>query len=327
MKTRDLKNAFAAVQQESLESTEIQSQDFKNEGFIEFKPGNKYKFRLLWAIPEESERTHPFIYQCKHTYFDKNQDIYEEEICPVSVYWQDTRGFSTCPVCKSAKKAYKDWNENGIASAEDLYRTAKRKQNGYTYVYVVKDTCNPENEGTIKMMHMGFTIYRELMLKVFGVDIKLDFKLSDEEKEKIKKANLEDAIGEEAFGIDNGINLEITTTAAPGGNGWNNYDISFARKATDLSDILTDEFMDNAMKELKMDEKYYIKGSIEKLLEFNEKYILGKATQNSTNSDEIEITFDEDEEEETEVKPKKEVSTDPVDDLDAELDDLLNGLD
>jgi len=326
MKKRNLKEQFAAMQKESLKSTESTSGGFDDKSFVKFKPGHKYEFRLLWSIPDKSERNDAFIYQCKHTHFDKDADVFTEVTCPVSVHLQNTRGFSTCPVCKSAKKAYKDWNDNGIASAEEIYNAAKRKQNGYVYVYVVKDSLTPENEGTIKIMHMTYTMYKLLMLKVFGVDIKPNYKDSKEEKERKRLANLEDALGEEVFDIENGYNLKITTTQAEGGENWNDYDVSFARKPSDLSKVLTDEFQEEAMKELKMDERFFTDLDMEALEKFNEDFILGKAKVNSTVEDEdIPMNFDDDDEEEEEETPN-EPANDDADDSDDDLDSLLSDL-
>lgn len=325
MKKRNLKEQFASMQKESLKSTESTSGGFEDKTFVKFKPGHKYEFRLMWSIPDDSERNDAFIYTCKHTHFDKAADVFTEVPCPVSVHIQNTRGFSTCPVCKSAKKAYKDWNDNGIASAEETYKTAKRKQNGYVYVYVIKDSLTPENEGTMKIMHMTYTMYKLLMLKVFGVDIKPNYKDTEEDKERKRLANLEDAMGEEAFDIVNGYNMKITTTQAEGGENWNDYDVSFSRKPSDLSKVLTEEFQEAAMKELTMDERFYSVLDMEALEKFNEDFILGQAqakADSAAEAEEIPMNFDN-EEEEAPSEPVKTADADDEEDLDDLLADLV----
>jgi len=289
----------------------------KDTSFIEFKPNNSYHFRMLFIAPDGAKRSHPFIYQCKHSVYDSSTSTYADVICPVSKYWLDQRGYDKCPICKTAGAAYHAYKKSNLPSDKELYDKARRKQNGYAYVYVVHDSFNPDNEGTIKIMHMGWSVYTELMLKIFGVDVK---------KNKIAGNN---PIGQEAFSITEGYNLEITTIEKPVEDKiYNDYNIDFSRKATDLSSSITTQLMEDSMKELDMDGRFFKFVEFEELHQFHQTYFLNDGDDGD---DEINISFEKESAPVMNVKPSitpttavKETPVDDDDDIlaDLDLDDL-----
>ena len=77
------------------------------------------------------------------------------------------------PVCELNSKLW----TSGIESNKDLARKQKRRLHFVSNVYVIKDSKNPENEGTVKLFRYGKKIFEKLtqaMNPQFEDDVKID---------------------------------------------------------------------------------------------------------------------------------------------------------
>ena len=232
------------------------------DNYIQFKPNNTYVVRLLFAVSEDSDRNHPFIMHATHTYRNEVTNEWAQVTCPVSDHILGRKGFKVCPVCTAASKAYNEFKEQGIASSEEIYKLAKRSESSYIYAYVVQDTNKPENEGTIKVLRVGAGLYKQLILKIFGIDT------------KSKKVVDTSPMGADAFNLKSGFDLKIVTTPNEVGDKvYNSYAADFVRKPTDISGVCTQEMIDEAVRTYDIDGAFYVQHDIEELKDFVNRYI------------------------------------------------------
>ena len=89
--------------------------------------------------------------------------------------------------------------------AEKLYRQYKRKLSTYAVVYVVNDSYNPDNNGTCKIVRFGDTMTKFIDQYVFGKPVR-------DKNGKETQIDPDLVLGFDAFNIDNGRDLIITTT-------------------------------------------------------------------------------------------------------------------
>ena len=268
-----LEQLFQQAQAQEVENTKISSSYTKlseDPRLIHFKPGNTYKFRLLF-VPGE-ERTVPFINKYTHTYFDEATKQVSYVVCPTSEYMADRRGFKQCPTCEQTSKWYKE-GESGSSTSRELYGTFRRQFNGFALVYVINDPVCEENNGTVRIMRYGININKYLKAKIFGIDAK--------ENKVIEGA---EPIGIEAFKLQQGRNLIITVTENPViENGkkkvYPKYDCEFSPKLTDVK--ITEKEVEEQSKVLRFDEDFYTTSTPEERELFFKQFVL-KEDVNST---------------------------------------------
>lgn len=181
---------------------------FKDPRFIEFVGGNTYKFRLLYYPNTETGRSTPIITQYQHTYYDRENKKYYSSICTSSNYLDGHT--KNCPICSLANRIWAIGNKAKQAGtpsllAEKLYRQYKRKLSTYAVVYVVNDSYNPDNNGTCKIVRFGEMMTKFIDQYVFGKPVR-------DRNGKETQIDPDLVLGFDAFNIDNGRDLIITTT-------------------------------------------------------------------------------------------------------------------
>ena len=189
-------------------SRENNKDSFKDPRFIEFVGGNTYKFRLLYCPNTETGRSTPIITQYTHTYYDRENKKYYSSICTSSNYLDGHT--KNCPICSLANRIWAIGNKAKQAGtpsllAEKLYRQYKRKLSTYAVVYVVNDSYNPDNNGTCKIVRFGDTMTKFIDQYVFGKPVR-------DKNGKETQIDPDLVLGFDAFNIDNGRDLIITTT-------------------------------------------------------------------------------------------------------------------
>lgn len=261
-----LEELFAKAHEEEIEKTKVTSKpSLKNDPrMIHFKPGNTFRFRLLFTPGDE--RTQPYINKYTHVFYDKNAtNRLNYIVCPTSEYMDGRNGFSKCPVCDQTNKWYKE-GEKGSQSSSELYGIFKRQFNGFVLAYVINDPINEENNGTVRIMRYGVNIRKYLKAKIHGVN--------DKDNSIIEGA---DAIGLEAFKLKNGRDLIITVTEKEVMDKgkkkvYPEYTCEFASKTSDID--LTEKQAEKAADELRFDEDFYETSTIEQREEFYKEFVL-----------------------------------------------------
>lgn len=189
-------------------SRENNGDSFRDPRFVQFVGGNTYKFRLLYCPNTETGRSAPIITQYTHTYYDRENKKYYSSICTSSNYLDGHT--KNCPICSLANRIWAIGNkakQTGTPSllAEKLYRQYKRKLSTYAVVYVVNDSYNPDNNGTCKIVRFGDTMTKFIDQYVFGKPVR-------DKNGKETQIDPDLVLGFDAFNIDNGRDLIITTT-------------------------------------------------------------------------------------------------------------------
>lgn len=157
-------NVLSKVQ-EKLKKEQEEMKNGWGDKFISFKAGNDYRVRLL-ALEEEEGKVRfgtPYIDSYVHVFKDESTEKFSIVTCPTT--FEPMSGFKKCPICTHAKPLYDSKNPED----KELYDTYKRRYNGYMPVYVIEDTCTPENVGKIKIMRYGLDIDKFLKLKIWGI--------------------------------------------------------------------------------------------------------------------------------------------------------------
>ncbi|HPM74296.1 MAG TPA: hypothetical protein PLA71_01075 [Saccharofermentans sp.] len=261
----DLNKLFEESLQKETELVEKRADTaamFGDQRIVRFKKGNAtYKFRLLFAIQDGSKRRVPFFLRYVHKHFDEAARKRFSVVCPTSEYLLDKAGFSRCPICKKTSAYYKDFEKTGSKTSKELYESFKRQMEGYALVYVIKDPTTPTNEGTVKILKFGWSVASDLKKYIYG--IVMDKKKGDKKDEDV------DVIGVDAFKLEKGFDLIISTTQQ--NDEYNKYSTSFARQATKIP--LTQDEVQKAVNELNFDKDFYTESSAEELNEFVESCI------------------------------------------------------
>lgn len=262
-----LEKLFKQAQSQEIENTQKTSSTFvrlsEDPRLIHFKPGNTYKFRLLFT--EGPERKTPFINKFAHNFYDPGTKQLNWVVCPTSEYMSDRQGFRECPICDQTSKWYKE-GENGSKTSSDLYKNFKRQFNGFVPVFVVNDPTNPDNNGTVKIMRYGILIKRFFKSKIFGIN--------DKDNAVIEGA---DPIGIEAFKLEQGRDLIVTVTEKTVDfNGkktvFPEYACEFSPRLSDVK--ITEKKAEQDVKDLKFDEDFYVKSTMEQRVNFFKEFVL-----------------------------------------------------
>ncbi len=288
---------------------------FGNKNQIKWERGNTYKFRLLFRQEDKNSKWnwHPdlhtddgFIKRVVHGAKD-GAGKYRTCTCPVTFY--DSNGYDMCPTCGVLPELYED--------DYDTYAKLKRRNNYYAYVYVVNDPVTPANNGHVKEMWMGQSLYADLKAKIWGIDER--YKGENEELEEIDPDTVYEA---EAFMLEDGFDLiiKVTTKKVKGKNGqkdreYNEYNASFAKDRSSLDvDI---KVLEKEIEELGIG-KNFKPETEEKLQEFFECCVLGNTPETTTKK--AEEAIDEVETEtETETETEDEIPDLPsVDETEAD---------
>lgn len=314
----DLLKLFNEAKKKSEENSKQDKKDFKDDRFLEFPKGNyTYKFRLVFAVPENSKRVHPFIYQQSHSFYDEDNREFFNEVCPTSDYLLYNKGFDICPVCKEASKLYKEYDKTNSELKYKLYKKIKRSFNGYGVVYVYNDPVNEENNGKFKLIRFGWTIYKSLQRDVFGIVNNQDEDQSIDDDE---------VIGFEAFDLKSGYDFMICTE--PQGD-YNRYSIKWSKKKS-KAPFTEDEAL-QAVKDLRFDEDFYKDYSLENLTKLVNRFvsIYELRCNNETNEEKEEVLVEVENENENnkEKDDNKDVNIDlssqNVDEEEIDIDDLF----
>lgn len=218
---------------------------------IDFQPGNKYKFRLLFYKNENTEFDGPFVEKWTHA-ARNSDDKYRIITCPTTQYAKS--GFDKCPICTINNKLY----NSGVDSDYELYKKFRRKFNGYALVYVIQDPVNEDNQGHVKIMRFGIDIHRELRSRIFGLENSNSDEPFDEDL----------YVGWDAFDLEKGNDLIITVTKK---GEWNNYRVDFSPKKTAIK--CDPEVLEQEIKDLKFGEDIR-EETEEKMLEFFNECVL-----------------------------------------------------
>lgn len=303
------------------------SSGFNDPRFITFEANKKYKFRLLWWEDEKPEtdktyRDSPFAETYIHSAKDESGKRHTIT-CPTT--FDPTRaGFQACKCCETSSALYKS-GKAGSQKDADLYALYKRKFHGYALVYVVSDPTNPDNNGTVKMMHYSIKAKQFLDSEIFGIESTWGDKDDDDEDSG------GDEVGEAAFQLKQGFDLIVTVKK----NGqWNDYQFKFARNASDVK--VNEDTLEDEIKALKFDEIRKVTAPVE-IEKFYTDVILGNdsqatvldsvdededTTDHGTTDSEISSLFDDSAEDDSD---KSEASSDDEDDFD--VDAFLQNVD
>lgn len=273
--------------------------------FLKMNIGSTYRLRLLY-LPT-AKRTSPFIENLVHRYYDPMTKEYIRAVCPTSSHLLGSAGYDKCPVCKVLSELWKR-SQEGDKLAEELYRAARRSDENYAVVYVVKDSSvdNPQT-GKIKILKYGFEISKFLNAECLGIASRGQPEIDPDE-----------IVGFEAFDLSAGRDLVIKVGKKDvriGGKSvtFPEYETSFSRTLSEV-DVDIDN-LPHIFKELRFDEDFFVDADEDALLNYYNRVI--KSRLNSVNEqeevveDEDDVSFDMDEEDKTPAsKPssKKQLS-------------------
>lgn len=206
-----------------LEESQKQTSSFNAENYIDFKPGNTFKFRLIYFENPDSSREGPFIEKWVHSVKEENK--WFGITCPTTQF--PKTGFEKCPICTNNSKLW----ASELKTDKALYDKFKRRFNGYALVYVVNDPVKPTNNNHVKIMRFGITIHNWLNKEIFGIISSKKRKNDEAVAEEVDT----EPVGFDAFKLKDGYDLFITVTEK---GEYNDYDCKFSRKATSIE---TDE--------------------------------------------------------------------------------------
>ena len=244
---------FEELKKKEITKIENSNKESKDVRIIKWIPGKTYRVRLLFSV--SPNRSQPFIHKNVHKYYDESNKKLSWVTCPTSEYISDKNGFKECPICSELGKLYKD-KEAGSASAAILYKEFKRNFFGFAPVFVVSDPNNEENIGKIKIIEYKLTIYEFLKREVFGINIREKTVVADD-----------DIVGACAFDLKSGKDLIITVSSNKTSQGtFNQYSAKFANNATAIP--LTEEQIDQTIKDLNFEKDFYTISSKDELMKF-----------------------------------------------------------
>ncbi len=282
----------------------------------EGKVNNTYIMRLLYYIPNGSERNGPFIEKNTHEFYDTETHKRIVIVCPSTEYCFGKAGFSKCKVCGDNSANWKEWKDNKSSTAKELYDQFKRKMNGYAIVYMVKDPVMPENNGKVMILPYKKTIKKYFDKKIFG---------------KFDEAN---PFGFKVFDLQNGHNLIVQVEKEPVQYGektviFPKYNPEFAINSSSIN--IDEKTLETMILDLDFD-SLYTKSTDSEILEFYEKYVLNESIESETNTQTPavegpnELPYSSDSEET--VNESVETSGIDLDGLDSEInvDSILAGL-
>ncbi len=279
----ELERLYEEMRQKEQKRSESGGGD---ERIIKLKAGNTYRFRLLWVPNPQSGRKEPIINKYSHMHKD-DEDSYEFITCPTSEYLLGKKGFNVCPVCKHMNEVYREYDKTKSPSAKEFYDLFKRQIAGYALVYVISDPTTPENNGKVKIFRHSFNIYKFLKWELFGIKIKGK---GDDDKKGASEAEEQNAeiVGFKAFDTENGFDYILTVSAKPTilANGkkadFKDYSSKFSRNPTSIG-VPMDKIKE-MVAELRFDEEFYTKSSIEDLDKFLNNYVLPKQASDTGTS-------------------------------------------
>jgi hypothetical protein len=225
VKTSNLKERLAKLQDKVRKESENASSNF-DERFVTFEQGKTYRFRLL--LTEGENRTSPFIEKYVHSVKDDNG--YDSAVCAHTKYSKSW--YKHCSVCTHLSKLYKS-AQTGNKLDKATYDKFKAKFHGYMPVLVTLDPTTPENVGKVKIMHYNIIMKKFFDREIFGIVPQN----SDDDDSVVMDG---DIVGDDAFNLENGFDLIVTTAKNATNEQWTEYALSFARKATAI-DIPEDD--------------------------------------------------------------------------------------
>lgn len=264
-------NRFNQLRQKIQDDSQ-KKKKFTDDRFIEFKPGNTYRFRLIGYTPDNSEREDFLASKYKHMV--KTEDgKWHGVTCPTTL---NKTGFEKCPVCKKNRELYT--SKNPIDN--ELYKKYRRKFDGYAIVYVISDPVNESYNNTFKIIRYGTTIDKWLRKEIWGIVSATP----DDDSEEVETVT--ESVGLDAINIVNGYDLIIEVSQK---GEWADYACKFARKPTTLN--LKEEDIIKKCEELDLDSELKISSDAQ-LTEFYEKVILNNTSDSSEASDSTSINID-----------------------------------
>jgi hypothetical protein len=273
-----------------------------NENFIQFKPGNSYRFRLIYSDPTGSARekiNSPFINRYVHKFKDADEQNHHV-VCPTSEYFDgEPGGFKKCPICTANSANYKKWEKNKSATTRALFDTFKRQFSGFALVYVVADGYNESNNGQVRIMRYGKKIQDFLSREIFGI-IK-----------KGEAAPADDPYFGDAFDPEEGFDLILNVTENVSSAGtFNNYTTSFSRGKSSINVDMAE--LSEQIKACEFDKELCTLSTYDDIDEFYRLHMLNESyTEPSASSsvEEVETIEDAPKAEVKEVKPVKATKT------------------
>lgn len=266
---KELSKYMAKINKQTTTSDGTYRGGSQDQTLIKFKAGNTYQFKLIYWFDDKSTRREPFIHRYTHNYWDSEQKVGGNVVCPTSEYEQGNGGFDSCPTCKQLNKWYKEYKDEGNFTSKELYDTFRRQFNGYALVYVINDPSNEDNNGTVKIMRYGLGIRDYLQKNIFGVTYRKDDK------------TVVDTYGESAFNFTDSFDLIVDVTDKHTENGtFNNYDLRFSTRPNSM-DIDIDAIVEQC-KELEFDEAFYRPFVKEETESFYSDYVIGNYIKEET---------------------------------------------
>jgi len=283
---------------------------FNDDRMVVFKPGNTYKFRLVYYEDDSGKNDGPFITKFTHAAQDSN-DKWQVITCPTTFYKKS--GFDKCPTCSHNSKL---WN-SGVESDKELYKKYRRRFNGFALVYVVHDPLNTDNNGHVKIMRFGVGIDKFLNKEIFAVT------RGDEEP-------VDDPMGFDAFKFEDGYDFIVSVEEQ---GGFPDYQCKFAKRPTSIDadeDVLEAEINTlNFYGDLREETE-------DRLNDFFNKCVLDNADDeeedddvdeniedNSSIDDDVQKLLNDVNEDETEVAEETEETDDDDDDEEFNVDAVL----
>jgi len=229
--------------------------------FINFVPGGKYKVRLIGFEDDSNpERSTYFIRQKVHT-------VKLGDGKKVSVICPSTHpGGMKCPICSTCY----NWYKSGTEAQKELNKEIKAKFHGYAVAYVISDSTNPENDGTIKLFHYVSQMEDRFDIEIDGISRKYN---RDGNNEKDP-----DALGDDAFFIVGHPDRDFETqsgydciiTVSKSGQ-FNDYDVKFTRNKSNVT--INEDKLLSSLEALEFDKKYFKKSTDEEVEAFHKKYV------------------------------------------------------
>lgn len=164
-----MSNSFAAMKKskssyedlaEKLEKTKSNKNYTEDERFY-YPERDKAKngFAIIRFLPAPGDEELPWVKRYSHGFKDVGGWYIEE--CATTIGEE-------CPVCKANSALVNEhgsWNDTP-APVKAIVRARKRKLQYYANIYVVQDSKNPENEGTVRLFKFGMKIFDKLMSAV-----------------------------------------------------------------------------------------------------------------------------------------------------------------
>lgn len=283
------------------------SGSFIDPRFIAFKPGNTYRFRLLFYLDEQNPaRKEPFIYQYVHSFWEADTKRKGHVVCPTSAYLKGKAGFNTCPVCVNNSRLFKDWKETHSKTSRALYDLFKRKYSGYGLAFVISDPSNAENNNKAKLFRFGSEITTFLKREIFGIIEKKNGSDGEGSVDAAVDAGL-DPVGSAAFDLEAGYDLIITVTSKVDPEDptrkYNNYSCKFAREKSNVK--MDAAKLEAEIKALNFDKDFYTQSTQEEINTFFREFVMDDDSSNASASTQIKPSI------ENKIADPKKVTTSP----------------